>query len=361
MERITARILVGVTWCGLTLYGTTSWGAKDPSQEAERQRNEGLTAVEGVKVGHYTLTERPTGCTVVLLEAGAVAGVDVRGSAPGTRETDLLNPISTVQKVHAIVLSGGSAFGLAVATGVTRYLEEKDIGFDVTIAKVPIVPAAILFDLGVGGKPKIRPGADCGYRAATIANAGPVEEGNVGAGAGATVGKILGSDRAMKSGIGTAAIRLPNGLIVAALVAVNAVGDIVDPTTGEIVAGVRTADGKHFADARKLIRGGALTMARRGENTTIGVVATNALLNKVQATKMAQTAHDGLARAVQPAHTPFDGDTIFSLATGTWDGEVHFLTVTELAAQAMQAAIVRAGREASSLAGYPASRDLAGR
>ncbi len=319
-----------------------------------------LTAVEGIKVGHHTLSERPTGCTVVLVETGAVAGVDVRGAAPGTRETDLLDPVNTVEKVHAIVLSGGSAFGLDTASGVVRYLEEKDIGFDVGIAKVPIVPAAILFDLGIGGKPSVRPGVECGYLAAKAATSGSVSEGNVGAGAGATVGKAMGSARAMKAGMGTAAIRLPGGLVVAALVAANAWGDIIDPETGDVVAGVRTEDGKGFADVRNLVRSGALAEAFRGRNTTIGVVATNAKLTKTQATKVAQMAHDGLARAVQPAHTPVDGDTLFAVATGTWDGNPHLLIIGELAAQATAMAIVRAARQAEGIEGYPAARDITG-
>jgi L-aminopeptidase/D-esterase-like protein len=314
--------------------------------------------VDGIKVGHHTLEERPTGCTVILAEAGAVAGVDVRGSAPGTRETDLLNPINTVEKVHAVVLSGGSAFGLDSASGVVRYLEERDIGYDVQVAKVPIVPAAILIDLRVGDKPKIRPGADCGYQAAGRAGDGPVAEGNVGAGAGATVGKLAGFDRAMKAGVGTASITLANGLTVAALVAVNAVGDVIDPSTGEVVAGVRTEDGKGLADARKLIRSGALLEGRGGENTTIGVVATNARLTKPQASKMAQMAQDGVARATSPAHTPYDGDTIFALATGTWKGEANLLVIGALAAEVTADAIVRAALAADSIPGYPSARDL---
>lgn len=317
----------------------------------------GLTTVVGVKVGHYTLTERPTGCTVVLIEAGAVAGVDVRGSSPGTRETDLLNPINKIEQVHAIVLSGGSAFGLDAASGVMRYLEEKGVGFDTRVAKVPIVPAAILFDLAVGD-PKIRPTAECGYRAAMTATADQVQEGNVGAGAGATVGKLAGFERAMKAGVGTAAITLPDGLTVAALVAVNAVGDLIDPSTGQVVAGMRTEDGKGLADARTFIKTGALQKARVGQNTTIGVVATNAALTKAQAAKVAQMAHDGLARAIAPAHTPFDGDTIFALATGTQQGAVDLLTVGALAADVMAEAIVRAAREATGIPGYPAARDL---
>ncbi|PYQ04414.1 MAG: peptidase S58 [Acidobacteria bacterium] len=334
----------------------------------------GLTAVTGIKVGHHTLTERPTGCTVILTEAGAVAGVDVRGGAPGTRETDLLDPVNMVQKVHAIVLSGGSAFGLDSASGVMRYLEEKGVGFDAFVAKVPIVPAAILFDLAVGGSPKIRPTAECGYAAAQAATDGPVAEGNVGAGAGATVGKTGGPARSMKAGIGSAAIALPNGLVVAALVAVNAVGDIIDPATGRVVAGVRNAGGKGFADARVLVRSGALgrrdpdfdrkkpgadAPPRPGENTTIGVVATNAVLTKVEATKMAQMAHDGYARAISPVHTPGDGDTIFALATGTLAGEGNASLVGALAAEVMADAIVRAANQATGLPGIPAARDLA--
>ncbi|MGH9323167.1 MAG: P1 family peptidase [Vicinamibacteria bacterium] len=318
----------------------------------------GLTRVPGIKVGHDTLEERPTGCTVVLTEGGAVAGVDVRGGAPGTRETNLLSPENSVEKVHAIVLSGGSAFGLDAASGVVRYLEERGVGFDVGIAKVPIVPAAILFDLGIGGRPEIRPGPECGYRAAKAATDGVIAEGNVGAGAGATVGKLAGAKRAMKGGIGTAAIELPNGLVVAALVAVNAVGDVVDPATGRVVAGVRAEDGRSFTDARTLLRSGSLVRGRPGENTTIGVVATNARLTKAQATKVAQMAHDGLARTIVPAHTPGDGDTLFALALGAWEGEGGVMTVGSLAAEVTSDAILSAIRNAESIAGFPAARDL---
>ncbi len=318
----------------------------------------GLTLIDGFRVGHHTLSERPTGCTVVLTEAGAVAGVDVRGSAPGTREIALLAPVNTVERVHAIVLSGGSAFGLDAASGVVRYLEGRGVGFDVGIAKVPIVPAAILFDLGVGGKPQIRPGADCGYRAARAATSAAIAEGNVGAGAGATVGKSAGPGRGMKGGIGTAAIELPGGLVVAALMAVNAVGDVIDPATGEVVAGVRGEDGKSLADARKLLRSGALVRGRAGRNTTIGIVATNARLTKTEATKVAQMAHDGLARAIVPAHTPFDGDTIFALALGNWEGDVGVSTVGALAAEAVSDAILSAIENAESIPGFPAASDL---
>ena len=324
-----------------------------------------LTDVPGIRVGHHTLDERPTGCTVVLTgPEGAVAGVDVRGGAPGTREIALLDPVNHVQKAHAVVLSGGSAFGLDSATGVMRFLEEQDIGYPTRVAKVPIVPAAILFDLGVGGKPHIRPGADCGYAAAKAATDGPVTEGSVGAGAGATVGKMGGPGRNMKAGIGTASITLPDGLVVAALVAVNAVGDIIDPATGEVVAGVRGEDGKGLADARKLLRSGKL-MRRRPpppeegrESTTIGVVATNAALTQVEAKKMAMMAHDGYARAISPAHLPSDGDLVFSLATGSFEGEASLTVIGALAAEVMADAIVRAATEATGLPGIPAVRDL---
>jgi len=333
---------LGSTMTASTMNGTAS---------------KGLTDVPGLKVGHFTLQERPTGCTVVLAEQGAVAGVDVRGAAPGTRETDLLNPINTVSEVHAIVLSGGSAFGLDAASGVVRYLEERKIGFKMSTGVVPIVPAAVLFDLGVGD-PKIRPTADCGYKAAAAANDGPVARGDVGAGAGATVGKLAGGGRAMKGGIGSATFTLPDGLIVSALIAVNAVGDVIDPATGRVVAGVRSEDGRSLADARILIRNGLPPRARSGENTTIGIVATNAKLTKIQATRMAQIAHDGLARAIYPVHTPFDGDTLFAMGTGHWTGEPNLLTLGTLAADATAAAILDAVRNSQGLPNLPAVRTL---
>jgi L-aminopeptidase/D-esterase-like protein len=330
--------------------------------------NTTLTAVPGIKVGHLTLTERPTGCTVILAEGDVVGGVSQRGGAPGTRETDLLNPLNMVDKVNAVVLAGGSAFGLDAATGTVRWLEEHNIGWPAGPSRVPIVPAAILFDLGVGGNPKVRPTADCGYKAAEAATSNPVQEGSVGAGAGATVGKLsgtpehdgypAGSRKPTKAGIGSAAIALPNGLIVAAIVAVNAVGDIVDPATGKVVAGVRNPDNT-FADARKILRSGsAIRPPRAGENTTIGVVATNAKLTKAQATRMALMADDGYARAINPSHTNGDGDTIFSLATGRWDGNADITVIGALAAEAMADAVVRAGTQATSVAGILAVRDL---
>jgi L-aminopeptidase/D-esterase-like protein len=265
--------------------------ARTPMQSQNRT----ITAVSGIKVGHHTLSERPTGCTVIVAEAGAVAGVDVRGGAPGTRETDLLNPTNLVQQVHAIVLAGGSAFGLAAADGAIKYLEEKHVGFPYGGRVIPIVPAAILFDLSIGDA-AVRPGPDCGYTAARDATTGPVAEGNVGAGAGATVGKWLRSDRGMKGGIGSSAIALPDGIVVGAIVAVNAAGNVVDPATGAFIAGARTEDGKSIEDARALLRSRSRAPAMPGANTTIGVVATNAVLTKVQATKLAQMAHDGYAR-----------------------------------------------------------------
>jgi L-aminopeptidase/D-esterase-like protein len=323
--------------------------------------NQTLTAVEGVKVGHYTLTERPTGCTAILFKDGTTGSVDQRGGAPGTRETDLLDPVNSVQIVSAISLAGGSAFGLDAASGVMKWLDERNIGYPVgSSGVVPIVPAAILFDLGFGSNPKIRPNADCGYRAAGAASEKPVHEGNVGAGAGATVGKSGNGGQGggpMKAGVGSAAIKLPNGLVVAAIVAVNAVGDIVDPVTGQVVAGVRSADGK-LLDARRLVRSGGGRQGRAGENTTIGVVVTNAKLTKVQAQKVAQMANDGLARTIYPAHTPGDGDTIFSAATGTWDGTVNYGQIGALAAEAMADAVIRAATEATSSGGLPAARDL---
>lgn len=319
-----------------------------------------LTDVAGVRVGHFTDTRRPTGCTVVLVEKGAVGGVDVRGGAPGTRETDLLQPVNTVTQVHAVVLSGGSAFGLDTASGVMRVLEERGVGFAVGAARVPIVAGAILFDLQLGDW-KIRPDAAAGQAAARAATAGPVPEGNVGAGAGATVGKLFGADRAMKSGLGSASVRLPDGLVVAALVAVNAVGDVIGPD-GRILAGARTKDGLRAASTLDAILRGELGTAapRSGENTTIGVVATNARLTKPEATKVAQMAHDGLARTINPVHTPWDGDTLFTLATGEHDANGGVLVVGTLAAEVVARAVWRAVRTARGLPGLPAWADLAG-
>jgi L-aminopeptidase/D-esterase-like protein len=326
------------------------------SAQTAPRPNTTITAVPGIKVGQYTLAERPTGCTVILVDGDAVGGVSQRGAAPATRETDLLQPLNMVDKVNAVVLTGGSAFGLDAASGVVRWLEEHNVGFPTASGKVPIVPAAAIFDLSVGRNPKIRPTADCGYRAAVAASANAVAEGSVGAGAGATVGKLVDS-RPTKAGLGSSALTLPNGLIVGAIVAVNAVGDIIDPATGKVVAGVRNADGT-FADARKLVRAGKVGPPRPGENTTIGVVATNAKLSKTQANRMALMADAAYARAINPVHTMGDGDTLFALATGRWTGDVDVTVIGALAAEAMADAIVRAATQATSAAGIPAARDL---
>jgi L-aminopeptidase/D-esterase-like protein len=287
-----------------------------------------------------------------------VGGVDVRGGAPGTRETDLLDPVNSVQVVHGIVLSGGSAFGLDTATGVMRFLEEKGIGFPVGALKVPIVPAAILFDLSVGDG-TIRPDATAGYEAARSASDGPVAEGCVGAGAGATVGKLLGPSRAMKGGLGTASIRLSGGAVVAALVAVNALGDVVDPEDGRLVAGARDAEGTGLAGAESTLLGGRPPeRPLSGENTTIGVVATNVGLQKHEAKKVAQMAQDGLARSIRPVHTPWDGDTLFALSTGDVEIPQAVLMVGTAAAVVVARAVVRAVETATGLPGLPAARDL---
>ena len=316
----------------------------------------GLTDVAGVKVGHFTDTRRPTGCTVVLVEGGATCGVDVRGGAPGTRETDLLDPVNMVQQVHAVVLSGGSAFGLDAAGGVSRWLEERKVGFPAGPARVPIVPAAILFDLGIGD-PKVRPDAAAGYAAATAAAGGPVAEGNVGAGAGATVGKLLGFDRAMKAGVGTASVSI-GGTVVAALAAVNAAGDVVDPSSGQIIAGARTAAGDGFEGTMKALLAGRPPAGWKPESTVLVVVATNAALTKTEATKVAQMAHDGLARAISPAHTPWDGDTVFALSVGAASLPGGVLVLGALAAEVTARAIVRGARMARGLPGLPAAGDL---
>lgn len=324
----------------------------------EAQEPGGLTLVPGIKVGHVTLTTRPTGCTVVLVEGGAVAGVDVRGGAPATRETDLLAPDNMIQRIHAIVLSGGSAFGLDAASGVVEYLEGRRIGFNVGRGVVPIVPAASLFDLGVGDDPSVRPGASCGYEAATTATSHTVPEGSVGAGAGATVGK-LGGGRPMKAGIGSAALQLPGGLVVAALAAVNAVGDVVDPATGEIVAGALHREHDTFLDLANLIREGRIRGRGMGaRNTTLVVVATNAALDKTQAHRMAELAHDGMARAIRPVHTLSDGDIVFALSVGSLEGRPDMLVIGALAAEVTAQAILRAVTTAQGLPGLPSATDL---
>ena len=336
-----------------------SAGAGQASQPAA---NTTLTAVDGLKVGSITLPGGTTGCTVILVDGeGVPGGVSQRGGAPGTRETDLLNPLNMVDKVNAIVLSGGSAFGLDAASGTSKWLEEHHIGWDVRVAKVPIVPAAILFDLPIGNNATNHPGADCGYKAVEGATTAPVSMGTVGAGAGATVGK-MGGGGSMKGGLGSAVLRMPNGLVVGAIVAVNAVGDIIDPDTGKVVAGARKPDGT-LADARELLRSGALLRGRAatpraGENTTIGLVATNAKLTKAEVSRMALMADDGYARAIFPSHTMGDGDTVFSLATGRWDGQADVTMIGAIAADVMAKALIQAVTQATGLPNIPAVRDL---
>jgi L-aminopeptidase/D-esterase-like protein len=322
--------------------------------------NNTLTAIPGLQVGHWTNLDAATGCTVILCPEGAVAGVDVRGGAPGTRETDLLAPTCMVEKIHALYLGGGSAYGLAGADGVMRWLEARGIGFDVLVAKVPIVPGAILFDLALGDA-TVRPDAAAGYAACEAAGTGAVPEGNVGAATGATVGKVLGIPFAMKGGMGTACRRI-GSKIIAALVAVNAAGDIIDPATGQIVAGVRKPDGHGFADATRLlpqmVEQGAQNWGNRTQtatNTTLGVVATNIALTKVGATKVAQMAHDGLARAIRPVHTAVDGDLVFALSLGEETGDASL--VGAVAAEVLAEAVVRAVRAAETLYGVPAVRN----
>lgn len=319
-----------------------------------------ITDVEGIKVGHYTDREGITGCTVVLCEGGAVGGVDVRGSAPATREIDLMRPMNWVQEVHAVTITGGSAYGLDAASGVMRYLEERKIGFNVGVGVVPIVPAAALFDLAIGD-PKARPDAEAGYQACQSATGGPVAEGSIGAGTGATVGKLLGPKFATKSGLGTASVKIGKGIVVGAIVAVNAFGDVVDPDTGTIIAGTRKPVIGGFVNTVKRMQGDLGQTLLGFANTTLAVVATNTYLTKEAANKVAQMAHDGLARSIRPVHTMFDGDTVFALATGKppkkgkgGDPSV----VGAAAADVLAQAVVRAVLQAESLGGVPAARDL---
>ncbi len=325
-----------------------------------------ITDVAGIEVGHYTDGRRPTGCSVVLARAGAVGGVDVRGAAPGTRETDLLSPVNTVDVVHAVLLAGGSAFGLDAATGVMRWLEMRGVGVDVGAARVPIVPGAVLFDLMVGDA-RIRPDAQAGFAACEAASRQPPLEGNVGAGAGASVGKVFGHERAMKGGIGTASVTA-GGVTVGALIACNALGDVVDPDTGRVIAGARTADGQRLQDTRRALLAGERPIPiLAGTNTTIGVVATDAALSKTQVNRLAQVAHDGLARAINPEHTVADGDTLFALATGHHTTHPGMMVLATLAAEAVARATVRAVLAAQGITAVdahgqrlhlPAARDL---
>ena len=331
-----------------------------------KKLNDAITDIPGLRVGHAQDEEALTGCTVVLCEKGAIGGVDQRGGAPGTRETDLMHPMHLVNEIHAIVLAGGSAFGLDAATGVVNYLEERGVGFDVRVARVPIVPAAILFDLGIG-RGDVRPDAKMGYQACQNASTDPPAEGNIGAGTGATVGRIIGMAGAMKSGIGTASLEIGSGVLVGAIAAVNVFGDVIDPATGQIVAGARVVQkgpikigkGPYFADTmfvmESLIGRTVLGFMSR-ENTVIGVVATNAKMNKEQINKVAQMAQDGLARTVRPAHTMLDGDTIFALATGEKKADVNI--VGAFAAEVFAKAILRAVRTAKPAAGLPCAAEV---
>jgi len=311
--------------------------------------------IEGIKVGHEQDLEAATGCSVIICEEGATAGVDVRGGAPGTRETDLLNPVNLVEKIHAVVLAGGSAFGLDAATGVMQYLEENGIGFDVQVTKVPIVCSAVLFDLAIGNH-KVRPDKNMGYKACVNATNKQCPEGNVGAGTGATVGKLLGMDRAMKGGIGVYGLQVGE-LKVAALVAVNCLGDVIDPSNGKILAGTLKEDGKTLANTEDLmIKQYNKKKNFFSENTTIGVVVTNGKLNKSQANKLASMAHNGYGRTIRPAHSMFDGDTIFALATGKVEANINVIGL--LSARVVEQAVVRAVKKAKSLCGIKAYSDL---
>lgn len=317
-----------------------------------------ITEVAGLKLGHFTDTRRPTGCSVVLCEQGAVAGVDVRGAAPGTRETDLLSSDNTVQQVHAVLLTGGSAFGLDAASGVMRWLDEHGHGLTVGPARVPIVPAAVLFDLWLETPAHIRPDAASGYAACASASNEPPAQGCVGAGSGATLGKLFGIERAMKGGIGTASIRV-GAITVGALVAVNAIGDVIDPATGRAIAGARTPDGRGLVNSTEaFIRGELPERLQIGMATTIGIVATDAQLTKTQANKLATMSHDGLARTINPVHTLHDGDTMFALATGASGKPGQMAVLGALAAEVTARAVLNAVRCATGLPGLPALRDL---
>lgn len=323
-----------------------------------------ITRVAGIEVGHFTDTRRPTGCTVVMAREGAVAGVDVRGAAPGTRETDLLHPSNLVDKVHAIMLAGGSAWGLEAATGAVRWLEERGVGLDVAVGRLPIVPAAVLFDLLVGDM-RIRPDATAGYAACAAASGADPAEGNVGAGTGAVVGKVFGIQHAMKGGVGTASVTV-DGVTVGALIACNALGDVIDPDTAQVMAGARTDDGRGLRDTRRaLLRGQPPQPLLAGTNTTIGVVATDAILTKAQAHRLAIAAHDGLARSINPVHTMSDGDTLFSLGTGRAGKSLGMMVLATMAAEATARATVRAVQAARSVTTgdglyLPAMADLRG-
>lgn len=311
-----------------------------------------LVDLEGLWIGQHEMSTRLTGCSVVVAPQGAVCAVDVRGAAPGTRETDLLDPSNLVDKVHAVMLCGGSAYGLAAASGAMQWLEEQGLGLETGFGRVPIVPAAVLFDLPLvreGDDPWARPDAACGYAACAAASRQAPGSGNVGAGAGATVGKLFGADRAMKGGIGHAFVQV-GPWQVGAMMACNAVGDVVDPGSGRILAGARTADGAALLGTeRALLAGERSFRPLPGTNTTIGVVATNARLDKAQARRLAVSAHDGLARCIRPVHTILDGDTVFALATGTENTSPDALLLGVMAAKATCQALIAAVSAANTV------------
>lgn len=309
--------------------------------------------VKGLKVGQVEDLEGLTGCTVVICEEGAVCGVDVRGAAPGTRETDLLDPINMIQKVHAVVLSGGSAFGLESTCGVSKYLEEKNIGFDVGVTKVPIVVGAVLFDLVVGD-PKCRPNIEMGYKACELANNTELKQGNYGAGCGATVGKIRGPQYAMKGGIGSYSVKLPNGLVVSALIAVNALGDVYE--NGKIIAGVLDDSKTKVLNTYEIMKNGVTKGGFNIDNTTIGIVATNAKLTKAECKKVSQVAHNGYAKTIFPIHTPHDGDTIFTMATG--EIEIDMTLLSSIATEVVEKSVINAIKNANSVKNIPAYKDI---
>lgn len=317
--------------------------------------NNSITAVDNLLVGHAQNTDAGTGCTVIIAKEGAIAGVDVRGGAPGTRETDLLDPVNTVEKVQAIYLSGGSAFGLDGAGGVMHFLEERGIGFDAGNIKVPIVTGAVIFDLNIGN-PSVRPDYQMGYQACLNASNGPVVEGSVGAGTGATVGKYWGLTNCMKGGVGSACVRI-DGLVVGALVVVNSFGDVFSSETGQIIAGMLNDQKNAFVDTNKQL--GKNTLLQNNpfiQNTTLGVIATNAFLSKAEAKRLSMSAHDGFARSISPSHTIYDGDIIFSLSTG--QVEANFNQLNALAARTISLAIERAVTEATPLFGIPSVRSI---
>jgi len=311
--------------------------------------------IDGIRVGHAQNLEAATGCTVVICEEGANAGVDVRGGAPGTRETDLLDPVNLVEKIHAVMLAGGSAFGLDAASGIMEYLEKNDIGFDVQVTKVPIVCGAVLFDLTAGDH-RIRPNKEMGYEACINSEKEQCLEGSIGAGTGATVGKLLGNEYAMKGGLGSYALGVGD-LKVGALVAVNCLGDVVDPSNKRIIAGLLNEDKKTFRNTeQEMLKQYNNKKNLFCGNTTIGVIATNAKFNKAQANKIASMAHNGYARTMRPAHSMFDGDTIFTMATGKVEADVN--SVGLLAARVMEKAVLRAVRLATPLAGFKCYSEL---